>query len=503
MRNDSDVVHRGGARRGAWSNRFAVLAAALLGIAGVVGGFAACGSSNHSNGSGDDGGGGDATVDGTGDDGNGGDGSNTNEGGPQADAGTVGIDGSPFGDGGCYTLGTGCTSNGECCSGTCTNGVCDYPACVSNGGACTSNSQCCTLTCTGGKCAALAGSGSCKSLGNTCTSASDCCSGRCAGGTCQPSSWCSQTSDICQASADCCSGSCTIPSGQTVGTCAAPMGGMTNCTMVDGMLCGGVGQDGGVVYTDGGIPACGGSCCSRSCAPWGPTGVLVCQPATGCHVVGDTCITSNDCCGSAAFADAGLPTSQQPVVCMNGICTLPSGCDPTGDVCKIATTSCNARVDCCTGKGNFAGVCKQDNLGIPRCALAQCADAGGACATSADCCNGNPCLPNPGGNPPYVCYGSACVPSCGPCTTNGDCCPGSSCVLAPGSVTGTCGPCGGTTGDGGTTGGGDGGTTGGGDGGTGGGTDGGCTLYGQICTTSSDCCNGVPCTNGRCETPVF
>jgi hypothetical protein len=35
-----------------------------------------------------------------------------------------------------------------------------------------------------------------------------------------------------------------------------------------------------------------------------------------------------------------------------------------------------------------------------------------------------------------------------------------------------------------------------------GGPDASCALYGQICTTSADCCNGVPCTNGRCEYPI-
>jgi hypothetical protein len=26
----------------------------------------------------------------------------------------------------------------------------------------------------------------------------------------------------------------------------------------------------------------------------------------------------------------------------------------------------------------------------------------------------------------------------------------------------------------------------------------GCAAYGQVCTTASDCCNGVPCMGGRC-----
>jgi hypothetical protein len=32
--------------------------------------------------------------------------------------------------------------------------------------------------------------------------------------------------------------------------------------------------------------------------------------------------------------------------------------------------------------------------------------------------------------------------------------------------------------------------------------DAGCALYGQICTSSGQCCLGVPCTGGRCEEPI-
>jgi hypothetical protein len=28
-----------------------------------------------------------------------------------------------------------------------------------------------------------------------------------------------------------------------------------------------------------------------------------------------------------------------------------------------------------------------------------------------------------------------------------------------------------------------------------------CAQYGQLCSMSSDCCNGIPCTVGRCVTP--
>jgi hypothetical protein len=434
-------------------------------LVGLVSGssFIACGSSNSSHGTG------------------GGDGGDATSSGSSSGAVNIGDAGNPFGsDGGCASLGNKCAANGACCSGVCDKGACGFPACASDGTACTGDSQCCSGTCTGGKCAAL--NPMCKTLGNTCTTASDCCSGYCSGGTCQPSSFCGQAGDACHSSSDCCTGTCTLPSGGSVGTCGMfAFGG--NCSAADGQLCNSPAGEGG----------CGGSCCSRLCAPWGPTGVEICQPATGCHVEGDTCTADSDCCGAEAYKDAGIPTSGSPVVCMNGYCQTHKGCAPNGDVCKLMTTSCNANQDCCAGLGNKNTACRPDNLGVPRCADEMCQNAGAACATSADCCNGNPCVPNPSGNPPLVCYTGSCVSCSGGCTTNADCCTGTSCLVPTGSTHGTCGPCG--TGS----------SSGSGSGSSSGSTpDAGptCALYGQQCMTSADCCNGVPCTMGRCIEPI-
>ena len=244
-------------------------------------------------------------------------------------------------------------------------------------------------------------------------------------------------------------------------------------------------------------PTCGGSCCSRLCAPYGPTGVLICQPASGCHPVGDLCTKDTDCCGSA-----GLPGgSGTPVTCnitppfVVGVCRNPQGCKPDGDVCKLKTMSCNASCDCCSGNCQTQDTCKLDSVGVPRCSGATCVQAGGACASSANCCNGLPCVPNPSGNPPYVCGMNKCNMACGPCTINADCCPGTQCELAVGSTSGICGPCNPTTTTTTTT------TSGAttatattGSGPT-------CAQYGQACTQASDCCNNVPCYGGACIVP--
>jgi hypothetical protein len=258
---------------------------------------------------------------------------------------------------------------------------------------------------------------------------------------------------------------------QVLGTCSAtPPKGPANCGQVDGTFCGGGGacSDAGIKLVDGGLPACGGPCCSRDCAPYGLTGVLICQPASGCHVVGDTCKSDNECCGSANLPNG--PT--KPVTCEKtgnypvGVCRNPIGCKPDGDICKLKGSSCNASCDCCSGNCQNQDTCHQDILGVPRCS-GPCQDAGGACASSANCC-GKPCVPDNDGG--YTCVPTSCQ-SCGlSCSITADCCPGMSCL------SGKCGPC----------------------------QDGGmppCAQYGQLCNTGSDCCNGVPCTNGRCEYP--
>jgi hypothetical protein len=405
-----------------------------------------------------------------------------------------GIFGGGPGAGSCLQLGAACKTDGDCCSSDCANGFCNYPQCQSDNLPCTTSGECCSQTCGNGKCTPL--NSNCSTVGNSCTSSSSCCSGLCSAGSCQPSSFCVQPGDACAGNGDCCTGTCTIAAGKTIGVCAASApSGPANCGLVDGQLCGGSAADGGAVYLDSGLPACGGPCCSRACAPWGPTGVLVCQPASGCKPVGDLCLVDSDCCGAT-----GLPGgSGKPVVCNKsggatvGICQLPMGCKPNGDVCKLQTMSCNSSCDCCSGNCETEDTCKQDNMGVPRCTGAQCVGAGSSCASSADCCNGAPCVPNPSGNPPFVCSGSSCVAACSSCSDNADCCPGLACEISAGSTSGVCGPCGGgSAGDAGTSAG-DGGATG---------VDAGCALYGQICTTSAQCCDGVVCTGGRCEAPI-
>jgi hypothetical protein len=316
---------------------------------------------------------------------------------------------------------------------------------------------------------------------------------------------------VCLADIDCCGGTCNIPTGGTKGTCAPPPTGNANCQMPDGVVCGGT-----VATNDAAGTTCGGSCCSRLCAPYGPTGVYVCQPATGCHIVGDLCRHDSDCCGSAAgpppYPNGGFATCTANDGGL-GICSNPSGCKPNGDVCKLPTTSCNATCDCCSGHlvtdagggGPCQKVCRQDELGVPRCSLPSCVNTDGLCATSADCCTTDagasiPCVPPADGGPGGVCYNAVCVPTTGYCSVNADCCPGNVCTIPLGATRGTCNsstPPPPPPSDAGPP--------------PEGGVDAApppdsgppppppCSLYGQLCPPT--CCNGIPCIGGRCISP--
>ncbi|HEY3235735.1 MAG TPA: hypothetical protein VGJ84_13545, partial [Polyangiaceae bacterium] len=257
--------------------------------------------------------------------------------------------------------------------------------------------------------------------------------------------------------------------------------------LLAGAVCGGV-------YVPGqALPICGGECASRACFPWGPTGVLVCQPPSGCHPTGELCRSDVDCCGSATLPDgtsADTSCSKAPGAEL-GLCDQGHKCSPAGSICRLQTNSCNATDVCCSGNVQQYNTCKQDNLGIPRCTIQpnlDCTDpsayVGKACASSADCCK-LPCVPNPGGTPPYIC-GSACVPEGGTCTTTADCCAPLLCEIQPGSTNGTCkkplppppmdaGPPPPPP----------------------------CAAYGQACMVDSDCCNGVPCMGNVCQIVVM
>lgn len=393
----------------------------------------------------------------------------------------------------CTAVGGACTSSTECCSLVCSAGRCGAGTCTADNQACVDSAACCSGDCVAGLCQAL--TTACRTAGNPCTDHGQCCSQLCQDGTCKlGSSFCIQTGDVCSDSSTCCSGECKKGAG-TLGTCAAPPSGSTYCSDgVDGTVC----------------SACNG-CCSRLCAPYGPTGVHVCQPASGCRVNGDLCRKDSDCCGADG---TGLPGAGN-VICeidvgkLVGICRNPRSCNPQGNVCHYQSYTCSissARNDCCDGVGN-SGVCQIDPFGVPRCngLGTTCRQGGETCSSMMDCCNQAPCVPDASGA--LRCYGTpapgidggvtpACVPAGGGCSINGDCCVGTTCIQPIGSTRGLCGipgpPSGSQPGlDAGTP------LT------TPDASAPGCAEYGQACTLAGDCCNGVPCNGGRCVDQII
>ncbi len=437
----------------------------------------------------------------------------------------------------CGLPGESCGASTDCCNLSCVDSECSADACTADGEACAEDGDCCSGTCgADGACVPL--NTACRTAGNPCTdvgpNSTQCCSGLCGeDGTCsRGGSFCVQVGDICRSSGECCTAECVLGD-NGVGTCAAIDIGAANCDTVEGMLC----ND------------CGG-CCSRVCAPNWRTGVMVCQPARGCRVMGDLCREDTDCCG---VDGTGLP-GEGNVRCLKaapddpiGICRSPTGCSPQGNVCHYQDYVCSissSRNNCCgaTGEsgrcaphatgalvcggtgvlcqpgaveGDECESCLLDPFGVPRCnALGECRAAGETCATAADCCEGLPCVPGDDGL--LRCGETICVESGGTCTVDADCCVGLPCVRPVGSTHGVCGeippPTGGAGGGPATGGAGGGAGTPAagapGAGGTGGTTS--CALYGQQCSRDEDCCNHtedpatnrVDCINGYCLAPI-
>lgn len=411
-------------------------------------------------------------------------------------------------DGGsCTGAGGACTSPTECCTGSCIGSKCSATACKTDTPAesCTSNAECCSGKCDvggTGKCVALGGATSCRIEGNACTQNADCCSKQCgASGKCVNVSFCTQTGDVCAKDFECCGGDCVKQGSDTLG----------RCSTISGSAC----NPGGTICMTLG---CDNTCCSLSCGPYGNTGVNICQPPSGCKPQNELCSTAEDCCGGPGRPTGRVNGDTQGTQNPPKTCDVAAGdsfgrcaflqCLRPGDVCKAISGVCGGTSNnCCEGifpDGGLPGpnycnsgseeCCSRDALGIPRCRAVnfrcvegQTVPAGQLCATSADCC-GKPCVDN-------KCQ-SSCVPKNGACTVTADCCSGVECVFPTGSTDGICG---GTLLE-------DGGVTTTEDASTDAGTDSSttqdattCSLYGQTCTVSSNCCDGVPCVGGTCR----
>lgn len=322
--------------------------------------------------------------------------------------------------------GSTCTSNGDCQSNHCTDGVCCDTAC-GNG----SNTDC--QACSSATGAAVNGTCGVVSAGTSCrTSAGDCdvaevCDG--SSSTCPADGFASNTTE-CRAV----NGDCDVPEMCTGSSAACPV----NAYAPSSAECrSAVGDCDVAEHCTGSGPTCPANAFS-------PGGTL-CRAADGPCDVAETCSGGSADCPNNAFA----PTS---TICRPaaGLCDAPENCAgeaadcpsdaliPTGTVCRDADGECDAE-DFCDGT---SAACEDE--GQP--ANTPCGPAPSGDCDLQDTCSGGPgpqnecvdwvynenhvCRPVAGDcdvaekctAADYVCpddevenAGSACRPSSGPC----------------------------------------------------------------------------------------
>jgi hypothetical protein len=89
--------------------------------------------------------------------------------------------------GACFADGTACRLAADCCSGSCSHGLCESTECKGGGEPCQAFDECCSGTCTQGQCTG----NHCQAKGQRCYSNDQCCDqnchyGYCGGTTCLP-----------------------------------------------------------------------------------------------------------------------------------------------------------------------------------------------------------------------------------------------------------------------------------------------------------------------------
>lgn len=110
----------------------------------------------------------------------------------------------------CTPDGGMCNDGGECCNGSCNDGVCG-PPCLPNGSFCFQDDQCCNMQCDNFQCGGL-----CFPDGAPCGNPGQCCSNQCSNGFCGSGPVCPSDGSPC---GDCVAQSCC---GQLVGCLTSP-----------------------------------------------------------------------------------------------------------------------------------------------------------------------------------------------------------------------------------------------------------------------------------------
>ncbi len=236
--------------------------------------------------------------------------------------------------------------------------------------------------------------------GDVCTSNDDCCIGTCSGGVCncgqpdRPEVGCPCTT----LDASACGGRPELccpqePGAVAAGVCISPMASCTakGCTE-DGFACPLVAPCG----SGASCPAEGGGCCSGYCLDDGTCGSA---PVSACVAQGGGCSTTSECCaGLTCFeaicdnpkgcADAGIACVTNDdccasLTCFEAVCSNPKGCVEAGQTCTSGD-------DCCSGKCSDDGFCYCLDPSRPEIACPCDANDSTACGGRAElCCQGS------------------------------------------------------------------------------------------------------------------
>lgn len=344
------------------------------------------------------------------------------------------------------------TCNDDCCEGLeCLSGVC----CSPDGNSCSSNAECCSASCINGLC------GQCADIGGSCGSNSDCCTGlSCDASTCKD---CTQGTS-CSVDGDCCSGfrcesgSCEVnpcPPGENF--CNDP-GEPDNCP---------IGQ------------VCAPDCESCTCPADAP-----CSTPGGSEGCADPLVCAEDCSGCVCPLGAACDVPGEMGGCglgevCNDLCECACACDQPETPCpgtEICNDSCVCEEPPCNDWDfTVSCTCFEDDCDISGVVQNRCEESLTISTTGAVAlCNGTP-VPLPLESPIFVtgmsetlfgpqpvsqeivdqieglCGGSVGIqltPSSGPqspmtdervtcdpcrgfqeaCVTTSDCCPGFDCI---------------------------------------------------------------------------
>jgi len=262
--------------------------------------------------------------------------------------------------------------------------------------------------------------GACVALDGACGAGGECCSGRCDGNRCVSATCVGQGLE-CTSPASCCSGMCGADS-----KCVANI----DCK-VFGSAC-----------------TLGTDCCSGNCAATGGgacTGAgCTCAPSKGCKATGDPCSNDGQCCnnlcdrpGGAAdghcaevgacrtagepCGSAGFNGSCCSTVCLDGDGEGLNRCQHLGG-CRVQDDLCSNDAECCSA------ACRQDGQTLDGRPIKRCANAE-SCLPVGEVCGGqggsSNCCPNGGGQTGCEPTGAGfrrCFGGTPGCTLPGDTC---------------------------------------------------------------------------------